>query len=185
MFAEYPPMQFSASIESMFGNFANVAVVSFLTVASSFISHRPHTRAHLISPLPRTSPSPTPLPTATPTPIPTATPTPTPLPTATPTPTPIITSSDLETLFTKYGQQNNVDTNELKRIANCESGFNTNAEYLDYKGMFQFSPESWSITRHIMGEDANPDLRTNPEEAIKTAAYKIAHGGSGAWPNCH
>lgn len=167
MFAEYPPMQFSASIESMFGNFANVAVVSFLTVASSFISHRPHTRAHLISPLPRTSPSPTPLPTAT------------------PTPTPIITSSDLETLFTKYGQQNNVDTNELKRIANCESGFNTNAEYLDYKGMFQFSPESWSITRHIMGEDANPDLRTNPEEAIKTAAYKIAHGGSGAWPNCH
>jgi hypothetical protein len=36
-----------------------------------------------------------------------------------------------------------------------------------------------------MGLDSNPDLRFNADESIKTAAFKIAHGGIGAWPNCH
>ena len=167
----------------MFDNLASLAVVSFFAVGSFATSLVPsNTKLQIISPLPKTSPSPTPLPTATPTPLPTATPTP--IPTVTPTPTPIITSADLETYFGKYSSQNNVDKELLKRIALCESGFNSNASYLDYKGMFQFSSESWSITRQIMGEDINPDLRNNPEEAIKTAAYKLAHTGATAWPTC-
>src|SRR2546423_32096 len=66
-------------------------------------------------------------PTATPIP-PTATPTPTALPTATPTPQPTITTtSDLETLFGKYSSQYSVNEDELKKIANCESGFNSSS----------------------------------------------------------
>jgi hypothetical protein len=127
---------------------------------------------------------PKPTATPTPTPLPTATPTPTPLPTATPTPTPIITSSDLEQLFQKYGDLYQVDKELLKRIAACESGFNNDASFLDYSGMFQFSTESWTLTRQAMNADINPDLRKNAEEAIKTAAFKIAHGGASAWPTC-
>lgn len=174
----------------MFGNFATAAVVSFLTLgnfASSLVI--PKVEGHIISPLPSVTPSPTPIPTATPTPTPLPTATPTPLPTATPTPTPtptpILTSSDLEQLFQKYSDTYHTDRELLKRIAACESGFNSNASFLDYAGMFQFSSESWTVTRQSMNEDTNPDLRKNAEEAIKTAAFKIANGGQGAWPNCH
>lgn len=172
----------------MFGNLATFAVVSFLTVgnfATSLVT--PKAEGHLISPLPHTksSPSPTPLPTATPTPLPTSTPTPIPTATPTPTPLPIITSDDLEQLFQKYADAYSTDKELLKRIASCESGFNSNASFLDYVGMFQFSTESWASTRQSMNEDSNPDLRRNAEEAIKTAAFKIAHGGKNAWPNCH
>ena len=176
----------------MFGNFATVAVVSFLTLgnfATSLVV--PKAEGHLISPISSVTPSPSPIPTATPTPLPTATPTPiptappSPTPTATPTPTPIITPLDLEQLFQKYSDTFHVDRDLLKRIAACESGFNSNASFLDYAGMFQFSTESWKLTRQSMNEDSNPDLRKNAEEAIKTAAFKIANGGQGAWPNCH
>jgi len=170
----------------MFGNLATVAVVSLLTLGNLAVSFvTPKAEGHLISPLPTTSPSPTLVPTATPTPtlIPTATPSP--IPTATPTPTPITTSQDLEQLFQKYGDQYQVDKDLLKRIAACESGFNSEAKYLDYLGMFQFSTESWTSTRLTMGEDTNPDLRKNTEDSIKTTAFKIAHGEESAWPNCH
>ncbi len=170
----------------MFGNFATAAIVSLLTIgnfATAIVV--PKVEGHLISPLPSVTPSPTPIPTATPTPLPTATPTPIPTATPTPTPTPIITSSDLEQLFQKYSDSYHVDRELLKRIAACESGFNSNASFLDYTGMFQFSTESWTLTRQSMNEDSNPDLRRNAEEAIKTAAFKIANGGQNAWPNCH
>src|SRR5487761_232483 len=82
-------------------------------------------------------------PTATPVP-PTATPTPTdaPTPTATPLPTqtPQPSSSDLDTLFSQYSSTYNVSVDELKKIAGCESGFNTNSDSGYYTGMFQFSP---------------------------------------------
>jgi hypothetical protein len=174
----------------MFGNLATVAVVSFLTLgnlATSLVI--PKAEGGLVSPLPSVTPSPTPIPTATPTPLPTATPTPiptaTPTPTPTPIPTPIVTSADLEQLFQKYADSYQVDRELLKRIAACESGFNSNASFLDYAGMFQFSTESWTLTRQGMSEDSNPELRKNAEEAIKTAAFKIANGGQNAWPNCH
>ncbi|CAN5142203.1 hypothetical protein BH09PAT1_BH09PAT1_0120 [soil metagenome] len=174
----------------MFGNLATLAVVSILSVsgfASSLVTS--HAKPRLVSPLPKIALKVTPQPTvtvtpsliSTPTPIPTATPTS--LPTA--TPTPISTTNDLGTLFDTYSQKYGVDKELLKKIALCESGFNTNASFINYKGLFQFSEESWRITRNMMGEDINIDLRTNPVEAIKTAAYKISQSGEAAWPNCH
>lgn len=175
----------------MLGNLTGFAFVSLLSLGSyagSFVV--PQT--HIISPLPAHATSltkiPTPTPTATPTPLPTSTPTPT--PTATPTPIPSDTptvqasSSDIDGWFDTYAHEQSVDESLLKKIARCESGFNTNARYMDYAGMFQFGPNSWIAVRQEMNADPNPDLRTNPEEAIKTAAFKIAHNGQDAWPNC-
>jgi len=125
------------------------------------------------------------IPTATPTPTNTPTPTPTSTPTPMPTPQPIVTSSDLESLFGKYAGEYSVDKEQLKKIANCESGFNAGASFLDYGGMFQFSASSWSSTRQQMNQDPNPDLRYNAEESIKTAAFKISVHGPSAWPSCH
>lgn len=111
-------------------------------------------------------------------------------PTSTPSPAPhiprIITSAELETLFTKYGSEFNVEPNWLKKIARCESNFNPNANNSGlYLGMFQFSAQTWSSTRTSMGLDPNPDLRSNAEESIKTAAFMLARGRQNAWPNCH
>lgn len=146
---------------------------------------------------PITSPTqpPTPAATMTPAPQPTATPisippteTPTPIPTATPTPQVATTASptDLESLFSRYSDEYHVDRELLRRIAACESGFNTtshNTTY-DYGGMYQFSLGTWTTIRGRMGADQNPELRFSAEESIKTAAYHIANGGQGAWPNC-
>src|SRR5207302_1206885 len=121
-------------------------------------------------------------PTSTPSPTPTNTPTPT--PTATPTPTPqptIAVANDLETLFTKYSNEYHADKDLLKRIARCESGFNINATNSLYVGMFQFMEQTWTNIRKVMGLDANPDLRKNAEESIKTAAYMISHERKQAW----
>jgi soluble lytic murein transglycosylase-like protein len=122
----------------------------------------------------------TPEPTAA---LPTATPTPTAEPTPLPsTPAP----SDLESMFERYGNEYGVDKELLKKIAKCESGFNPNANNSGmYLGMFQFASQTWVANRNRMGLDSNPDLRTNAEEAIKTAAYVISKSGPGAWPNCH
>lgn len=115
------------------------------------------------------------------TPIPTPTKKPTPTPTITPTPIPV---GALEDLFTKYSREQSVDRELLKRIALCESGLNPNASYGTYGGLFQFSESSWIVTRQSMNLSINPSLRFNPEEAIKTAAFKLAIGGRNAWPNC-
>ncbi len=93
-------------------------------------------------------------------------------------------TSDLESLFDKYSSEYSVDKNLLKKIANCESHFNSTSRNGDYGGMFQFSSGTWSGTRAQMGQDGNTDLRFSAEEAIKTAAFKISRGGSGAWPTC-
>lgn len=141
------------------------------------------------TPTPTPSQTPTPTPTATPTPTPSPKPTPTPLPTATPTvsptPTPLPpTSADLESWFSRYGQEFSVDRERLKKIAFCESKFNAAARSKLYGGLFQFSESTWVTARSAMGADPNPELRFNAEEAIKTAAFKIAREGSRAWPNC-
>ena len=135
-------------------------------------------------------------PTDTPTPWPTIAPTqtPTPLPAATPTPQPrpktdqplaettLIT--DLETLFTMYATFYQVDREQLKKIARCESSFNPQAVNGDYVGMFQFATQTWIGKRTQMGLDPNPDLRRNAEESIKTTAYMLSLGQQNAWPNC-
>lgn len=172
----------------MFGNLAAIALTSLLSVGTFAYSFT--TPKEIASPLPLTTPSPTatptytPTPTQTPTPTPTSIPTPTPTQTPTPTPLPTLTSSDLEAFFSKYAGEYSVDKELLKRIAKCESSFNTNAENGDYQGMFQFSSSSWTTTRSQMNLDTNIDLRKNAEEAIKTAAFKVSVNGQRAWPNC-
>lgn len=141
---------------------------------------------------PTSTPTNTPTPSSTDTPTPTATLTPTPTDTPTEIPTPTVaaatqpTDTDLENWFTKYADDYHIDRELLRHIAQCESGFNTNSNNNGlYLGMYQFSRGTWISARSAMGLDTNPDLRTNAEEAIKTAAFKISQGGAGAWPNCN
>lgn len=129
-------------------------------------------------------PTPTPTPTNTPTPTATPTPTNTPTPSPTPIPQPVTSPVDLEALFSRFAGEYSVDKELLKRIAKCESSFNSEASFGDYLGMFQFASSSWQTIRARMGHDPNPDLRRNAEETIKTAAFHIAGGGAGAWPSC-
>lgn len=152
-----------------------------------------------LSPTPTETPSPTPTeivltetPTVTPTSTiqPTTTPTITPSLTTTPTPTittiPVAAPVNLDELFARYSGQYGVDVNLLKKIAKCESNFNTNAIGPKglYVGMFQFGDGSWQSTRKQMGLDPNPQLRTNAEESIKTAAFAISKGRASMWPHC-
>ncbi|MBI3380065.1 transglycosylase family protein [Candidatus Gottesmanbacteria bacterium] len=116
------------------------------------------------------------------TPIPTPTKRPSPTPTITPTPIPV---GAMEDWFNKYASKESIDREKLKRIAVCESGLNPNARFLDYGGLFQFSTSSWISTRTNMNLPTDPALRFNPEEAIKTAAFKVATEGIHAWPNCN
>lgn len=124
------------------------------------------------------------LPQVTPTIVP---PTSTPVPTAIPTQQPTIAVvTDLESLFDKYSAEFGADKELLKKIARCESGFNPTSNNSGlYLGMYQFASGTWVANRNRMGLDPNPDLRTNAEEAIRTAAYMISKGGQSHWPNCH
>ncbi|MGH7203605.1 MAG: transglycosylase SLT domain-containing protein [Candidatus Levyibacteriota bacterium] len=123
------------------------------------------------------TPEPTTAPIVTPT-IPSPTPTPLPQPT-------IAVATDLESLFSEYSNTYHVSEDLLKHIARCESGFNPTSNNSGmYLGMFQFSAGTWSSNRNRMGLDPNADLRTDPEEAIRTAAYVISVSGTGAWPVC-
>ncbi|MCL4416646.1 MAG: transglycosylase SLT domain-containing protein [Patescibacteria group bacterium] len=138
-------------------------------------------------PTPTTAPTFTPSPTPSPTPIPTSTPTQTPTPELTSIPTPtiiIIASPELDTLFTKYANEYSIDKELLKRIANCESTLNPNASTKYYAGLFQFSESLWIQTRTLIGKDPDVNLRYNPEEAIRTAAFMVSQGRLGIWPNC-
>lgn len=92
--------------------------------------------------------------------------------------------SNLDHLFDKYASEFNVSKQILKHIAYCESRFNPYALNGSFGGLFQFHPNTWVKERQRHGWDPNPELRFNSEEAIKTAAAKIAGGGIGAWPNC-
>lgn len=93
-------------------------------------------------------------------------------------------SVNLEEIFEKYARNLGVESNLLKKIAKCESGFNASSNGGVYGGMFQFSAGTWRSTRSEMGLDPNPDLRFDAEESIKTSAFKISRGGIGAWPVC-
>ncbi len=130
---------------------------------------------------------PTIIPTFTPTPTNTPTPTLIPTPTATPSPTlipVIILPKDLDDLFTKYSNEYNVDKELLKRIAKCESGLNPNAATSLYAGLFQFAKQTWNSARTSMKMDPDINLRFNPEESIRTAAFMVSQGHLGIWPNC-
>jgi len=121
----------------------------------------------------------------TPTITPFLTPTPTPTIISSPTPSPIIVlEKDLDNLFTKFSNEYGVDKNLLKKIANCESGLNLNADSGNYKGLFQFSEQTWINARNLMGVDPEKGLCFNAEESIRTAAFLISQGRVNIWPTC-
>jgi len=127
----------------------------------------------------------TPTSTLTPTFIPTPTLSPTPTATPSPTLTPIIIlPKDLDDLFTKYSNEYSVGKELLKRIAKCESSLNPNAATNLYAGLFQFAEPIWVQTRNLLGLNPDVNLRFNPEESIRTAAFMISQGHLGIWPNC-
>jgi hypothetical protein len=134
------------------------------------------------------APSPTATPTLTPSPSPTLTNTPAPSATFTPTPTSVLqpsyNSEQINAFIERFAAQYSVDSNVLRHIAVCESGFNPTAVKLSYAGLYQFSPSTWATYRNLMGEDAEPDLRFNAEEAVQTAAYVISIGKTHIWPSC-
>lgn len=137
------------------------------------------------------SPTLTPTPSSKPTLAPTIKPKPKPMPTLTPTPyldptpTPDVWSPpQMTNLFTQYANVYNVDQNILERLANCESHFNPDAKNGDYLGIFQFSVSLWQSYRQKLGMDANPDLRRNIEESIRTAAFVLSQRGTSPWPSC-
>ena len=97
---------------------------------------------------------------------------------------PVFTPEHLDPLFNKYSQEYGVDKQVLIKIADCESKFNPQAVNGSYAGMYQFLASTWISNRKAMGQDPNPSLRFNPEEAIKTTAFKISQDGTGTWPVC-
>ncbi|HCM81790.1 TPA: hypothetical protein DIS60_00245 [Patescibacteria group bacterium] len=141
------------------------------------------------TPTPTMTPSPTlsitPTDTVTPTLTPTPKPTNTPTPSLLPTPSPIpVTSQQLDEWFTIYSNHFAIDRQKLWKVAVCESNLRFNARNGDYGGLFQFSTYTWKTTRRAMNMDPNPELRFHPEEAIRTAAFKISTAGLAPWPNC-
>lgn len=98
----------------------------------------------------------------------------------------IATPANLDELFGQAARDYDVEKDLLTKIAACESGFhptsvNPGGPYL---GMFQYLESTWMSTRKEMGLDPNPSLVFDPAEAIKTSAWKIAHGGIDSWPVC-
>lgn len=135
--------------------------------------------------IPTPDPTPSPTPSTSPTPKPTISPTP--KPKSTPTPLPSVkpySATDMDRWFHDASSQYNVTEGLLKKIAICESFLRPLARNGPYAGLFQFTESAWRSTRLLMGLDPNTQLRYDPEEAIKTAAYKISKQGPGAWPTC-
>lgn len=170
-----------------------VAVTTILMIINASVGHNFPSEKNASTIASSSQPGSSPTPTIfdyivmTETPTPTNTPKPSPTPTITPVPTatPVhLSPSELDNFFTKYADNFGIDRQLLRKIAVCESFLNPSARFRDYGGLYQFSETSWITTRQSMNLDSNPALRFNPEEAIKTAAYKIKTSGIGSWPNC-
>lgn len=94
------------------------------------------------------------------------------------------TPEEIHGFMERFAAQYSVDVNILRHIAVCESGFNPNAVNGQYAGLYQYNITTWINNRILMGEDPNPDLRFNAEEAIQTTAYLLSLGKFHLWPNC-
>lgn len=154
--------------------------IPFSLLAVHLARERPQVLAEKVTPSPKPTVKPTPKPTTKPTPKVT----PTRVPTPTPIPQPLFTSQQVNQFIDRFAGQYAVDPNVLRHIAVCESGFNPAAQNTVYAGLFQFNPTTWANIRKQIGEDVNPDLRFNAEEAVQTAAYALSQGKTGIWPNC-
>lgn len=111
----------------------------------------------------------------------------TPVPTTAPAPTPsAVDPHGVESIIDKYAQIYGVSPSVMKSIAYCESKYDPQAVSSSgaYVGLFQFVGSTWASNRQAMGEDPSLTLRSNAEEAVKTAAFKMSRDGYGAWPVC-
>jgi hypothetical protein len=149
-------------------------VALFLTFSKSVPPTPTPTVTPTVTQTPTETPTVTPIPTPTNTPSPTLSPTPTNSPTPIPPP---LTSQQLDEWFTKYSNHYSIDRQKLWNVAVCESNLRSDARNGDYGGLFQFSTYTWKTTRRAMNMDPNPELRFNPEEAIRTAAFKMSTAG--------
>jgi len=52
-------------------------------------------------------------------------------------------------------------------------------------GLLQWHEDSWRFVREKMGEDPSPELRWNPIESAKTAAYAMRQLGLWHWWSTH
>lgn len=110
----------------------------------------------------------------------------------TPTPTkkpkqpipPPVSSMEVNAMIERFSAQYSVDPNVMRHLAICESGFNSSAVNWTYVGLYQFGPATWKNLREEIGEDTNINLRFSAEESTQTAAYALALGKRGIWPNC-
>jgi soluble lytic murein transglycosylase-like protein len=129
---------------------------------------------------------PTLTPTLTPTPTAKPIPTSTPVPSLTPTTAPqtVFSSEQINSFIDGFSGQYAVDSNVVRHIATCESGFNPASVNGAYAGLFQFSKMTWMVNRKLMGENDSEILRLNAEEAVQTAAYLLSIGKGYLWPNC-
>jgi soluble lytic murein transglycosylase-like protein len=96
----------------------------------------------------------------------------------------MFSSEQINVFIERFAGQYGVDANVLRHVAVCESGFNPHASNLSYAGLYQFTSNTWGNYRKQMGEDENPDLRFNAEEAVQTAAYIMSIGKTHIWPSC-
>ena len=92
--------------------------------------------------------------------------------------------NDVQVLIEKYADMYKVNKDMMVHVARCESGFRANAVNGPYAGIYQFLASTWKSNRAAMGQDTNPELRFNADEAIKTAAFKMSRDGFSAWPDC-
>lgn len=97
---------------------------------------------------------------------------------------PVSQTGEVEMIIEKWAGEYGVSPAIMKKIARCESGFAPNATNGTYGGIFQFSETTWVSTRALMAENTNPELRFDANESAKTAAFKMAKDGFGAWENC-
>ena len=93
-----------------------------------------------------------------------------------------------ERMIVNVAQAHEIDPNQFLKIAKCENGTHE-ADRKNYawpqisaSGMFMFTDSTWIATRKQMGfPDPNLTLKHDSVENTKTAAWKIANGGIGAW----
>ena len=71
------------------------------------------------------------------------------------------------------------NASQLKRIMNCESTGNPNAQNGIYTGLFQFHPQTFSANAARAGL-SNPNIY-NGYDQVATAAYMFANGQAGQW----
>lgn len=94
------------------------------------------------------------------------------------------TSSAVEVVIRQAAAQYGVNGDAMLAIAACESGLRPNAVNGPYGGLFQFLASTWASNRKAMGLDPDDELRFDAHEAARTAAFKMARDGFGAWPVC-